>query len=394
MDNFVLHIPTKVVFGKGEFNSLGKYARELGTKALVVTGRRFAKESGLLDKALKQLDEVGIKYVVYSEIEPNPESKTVDKGGEVARNENVDFIIAIGGGSVIDAAKGIAIVAKTGNGIWDYLERPPKKRVMSDVLPILSVVTVAATGSELDGAAVITNTDTRHKRGIMSPFLYPKISIVDPLLTISIPQKQTIDGVVDMFTHILEGYLSSKVYAPVSDAISEALMKEAIHFGEIAYENPNDVNARESLSWISSLALSQIPSAGRSGPFPIHRLEHPISGLYGISHGRGLAILLPAFLYITKDIHEERLKKLGKAIFSTDSPTKTIERIVHYLKKVDAFESLKKYAVRREDLDKFAKMAFEDEGKDVILARAPLTTDVVLKIYELAYDYKDLFKNA
>ncbi|MGB9769518.1 MULTISPECIES: iron-containing alcohol dehydrogenase [Caldisericum] len=393
MDNFVLHIPTKVVFGKGEFSSLGKHAKELGKVALVVTGRRFAKESGLLDKAIKQLDEVGIKYVVYSEIEPNPESKTVDKGGEIARKENVDFIIAIGGGSVIDAAKGIAIVAKTGDKIWDYLERPPKKTVKSEVLPILSVITVAATGSELDGAAVITNTDTRSKRGIISPFLFPKISIIDPLLTLSIPPKQTIDGVIDMFTHVLESYLSSKAYAPVSDSISEALMKEALRFGEIAFNKPDDVNARESLSWISSLALSGIPSAGRSGPFPIHRLEHPISGLYGISHGRGLAILLPAFLYITKDVHEDRLKRLGREIFSTDSPSKTIERLVHYLKKVEAFESLKKYGVKKDDLEKFARMAFEDEGKNVILAREPLSKEKVLEIYELAFDYKDLFKN-
>jgi len=394
MDNFVLHIPTKVVFGKGEFNSLGKYASELGRKALVVTGKRFAKESGLLDKALKQLDDAGIQYVVFSEIEPNPESETVDKGGEIARKESVDFIIAIGGGSVIDAAKAISLVAKTGNHIWDYLERPPKRRVDSVVLPILSAVTVAATGSELDGASVITNTRTRHKRGIMSQYLYPKISIIDPLLTLSIPPKQTIDGVVDMFTHILESYLSSKAYAPVSDAISESLMKEALFFGEIAYSDPQNIDARESLSWISSLALSQIPSAGRSGPFPIHRLEHPLSGLYGISHGRGLAILLPAFLYVTKDIHADRLKKLGKAIFSTESPTKTIERLVHYLKKVDAFESLKKYGVKKDDIEKIVKMAFEDEGKDTISAREPLSKEVVTKIYEIAFDYKDLFENA
>jgi len=393
MDNFILEIPTKVVFGKGEFEHLGKHAKTLGKKALVVTGRRFAKESGLLDKALKQLESNGIEYVVFSEIEPNPESDTVDKGGSIARENKVDFIIAIGGGSVIDAAKAIGLVAVTGNKIWDYLEKPPKYRIDKEILPLLAVITVAATGSELDGASVITNSKTRHKRGIGSKFMFPKISIIDPLLTLTIPPKQTIDGVVDMFTHILESYLSSKAEAPVSDAIAEALMKEALFFGEIAYKDGNNITARESLSWISALALSQIPSAGRSGPFPIHRLEHPLSGLFSISHGRGLAIILPSFLYHTKEIHSERLKKLGKAIFSTDSPLKVIERIVHYLKKVDAFESLKKYGVKKEDLDKIVQMAFEDEGKEFILAREPLSKEVVREIYETAFEYKDLFEN-
>jgi len=300
------------VFGKDEFDNLSKYAKTLGKKALVVTGKRFAKESGLLDKALKQLEDSGIESVVFSEVEPNPESDTVDRGGKLARENHVDFVIALGGGSVIDAAKMIKVVAVTEKPCWDYFERPPKATIDKQTLPLLTVVTVAATGSELDNGAVIVNTQTRDKRGLFDENFYPDISIIDPLLTLSTPKKQTVDGVVDMFTHILESYLSSKATAPVSDGISEALMKEAMKHGEIAFNDLQNVEARENLSWISSLALSQIPSAGRNGPFPIHGLEHPISGLYHISHGRGLAIILPSFLYHTEENPFRAAKKAWK----------------------------------------------------------------------------------
>lgn len=393
MDNFVLHIPTKVVFGKGEFNSLGKYASELGKKALIVTGKCFAKESGLLDKALKQLDEVGVKYVVYSEIEPNPESKTVDKGGEIARNEAVDFIIAIGGGSVIDAAKIIKVVAKTKVPCWNYFERPPKDVIPSNTLPLLAAITFAATGSELDSAAVVTNSINRDKRGIFNNELYPAISIIDPLLTLSVPKKATIDGVVDMFTHIFESYLSSNAFAPVSDRISEGLLKECMKQGEIVFNDPQNVDARESLSWISALALSGIPNAGRMGPHPMHRLEHPISGLYGIAHGRGLSAIMPAYLIYTFGIHKDRLALFGEMVFGVADPRKTMLKIVEWLKKVNALNGLKDLGVKKESLELFVESALRDDGnKDFIRAKRPLYKDEILKIYELAYDYSEIEK--
>jgi alcohol dehydrogenase YqhD (iron-dependent ADH family) len=397
MDNFIFRLPTKIVFGKGEFSKLGEEAKGLGRKALIVTGRKFAKESGLLEKAEELLQKNEVDYVIFSEIEPNPESETVDKGGRIARENGVDFIVGIGGGSVIDAAKGIATVAVSSKPIWDYCERPPKEKVPQNTLPILAVITVAATGSEADAGAVITNTKTREKRGFFGSSNFPRVSIVDPMLTVSMPQKQTIDGVVDMFVHILESYLSSKANAPVSDRVAEGLMREAIREGQIVFNDLKNIEARESLSWISTLALSGFPSAGRSGPFPIHRLEHPISGIYPtkVSHGRGLAILLPSFLYHTKEMHEERLKIFGKEIFSTDSPSKTIERIVHWMKSIDAFNSLKEYGVKMEDLKRFVQMALADDGNnDMLSAREPINIETVLKIYETAFDYKDLFRKA
>ncbi|MGB9769552.1 MULTISPECIES: iron-containing alcohol dehydrogenase [Caldisericum] len=393
MDNFVLHIPTKVVFGKGEFSSLGKHAKELGKVALVVTGRRFAKESGLLDKAIKQLDEVGIKYVVYSEIEPNPESKTVDKGGEIARKENVDFIIAIGGGSVIDAAKIIKVIAKTGKPSWDYFERPPKETIKGNTLPLLTVVTFAATGSELDNAAVITNSETRDKRGLFNPELFPAISIIDPLLTLSIPKHATIDGVIDMFTHIFESYLSSNAYAPVSDRISEGLLKECINQGEVVFNDPQNIDAREALSWIAALALSGIPNAGRRGPHPMHRLEHPISGIYGVSHGRGLSAIMPAYLIYTYDLHKDRLALFGEMIFRTNNPRETILRIVEWLKRIDALNGLKDLGIKKESFEAFVSSALRDDGNpDFIRAKRPLYKDEIMKIYEIAYDYSEIEK--
>jgi len=150
MDNFTFKLPTKIVFGRGEFKKLGEEAKQIGKKALIVTGKHFAKSSGLLDKAKKMLKENDVEFVEFSEIESNPESNTVDKGGELARKKNVDFIVAIGGGSVIDASKGIATVTVSKHPVWDYCERPPKAKVPDNTLPILAVITVAATGSEAE----------------------------------------------------------------------------------------------------------------------------------------------------------------------------------------------------------------------------------------------------
>jgi len=395
MESFKYKLPTKIIFGRGEFIKLGTEAKQLGKKAFIVTGKKFAKESGLLDKAHEMLDKSGLIYIDFTKIEPNPESETIDIGAAIACKQKVDFIIGLGGGSVIDAAKAIALVTTTCKPIWDYCERPTKEKIPHKVLPILSVVTVAATGSEADGNSVITNSKTRDKRGIYGEALFPTISIVDPLITLSVPQQQTIDGVVDMFVHILESYLSSKACAPVSDRISEALMKEALMQGEKVFMKLNDIEAREALSWISTLALSGIPNAGRKGPFPMHRMEHPLSGMYGISHGRGLASIMPSYLYHTKEMHYDRLKLLGKNLFSTDSPAKTIERLVHWLKKVDAFVSLKKLGVKREDIDRLIEMAVRDEGeKDSISAREKLNREQLKKIYETAYNYGDLYRKA
>ena len=395
MDNFIFKLPTKIVFGKGEFEKLGEEAKQIGKKALIVTGKHFAKSSGLLDKAQKMLKENGVEFAEFSEIEPNPESDTVDKGGELARKENVDFIVAIGGGSVIDASKGIATVTVTKHPVWDYCERPPKANVPDNALPILAVITVAATGSEADAGEVITNSKTRSKRSLWGENLFPKTSIVDPLLTLSMSKKQTIDGVIDMIIHILESYLSSHALSPISDRVSESLIKEAMKQGEIVINDLQNIDARESLSWISTLALSGFPTAGRRGPMPMHTLEHPISGLYKISHGRGLTALLPSFLYHTKEMHSDRLKLLGKSIYSTDSPTKTIERLVHWMKKVDAFTTLKELGIRKESIEKFTSMAIEDANANgIVQAREPLTKEKIMQIYETACNYKDLFRKA
>ncbi|MGB9695600.1 MAG: alcohol dehydrogenase, partial [Caldisericaceae bacterium] len=210
-----------------------------------------------------------------------------------------------------------------------------------------------------------------------------------------IPKKQTIDGVVDMFTHIFESYLSSKASSPVSDRISEGLLRETIKQGEVVANDLKNIEARESLSWISTLALSGLPNAGRRGPHPMHRLEHPLSGVYGIAHGRGLAAIMPAFLHETTGMHSDRLKTFGQAIFSTDSPTKTVERIVHWMKNIEAFTSLKELGVKKDSFEKLALMAIADDGgKGIVNAREPLSIETIVRIYNTAFDYKDLFRKA
>jgi len=194
-----------------------------------------------------------------------------------------------------------------------------------------------------------------------------------------------------MFTHILESYLSSESSAPVSDAISEALMKKALYFGEVVYNNPSDIEARESLSWISALALSNIPNAGRRGPHPMHRLEHPISGKFNVSHGRGLSAIMPAYLIYTFNLHKDRLKALSEGLFGEKDAKLAVAKIVEWLKKVDALNGLKDLGIGKESFNDFLESALRDDNnEDFIRARENLYRNEILEIYNLAFDYSNI----
>jgi len=400
MLNFTLNIPTKIIFGKGEVSRTGEIVKEYGKKVLVVTGRTSTKKTGSLNKVTESLKEAGVDFVVFDQVEPNPRAETVDRGGQIAREEQCDLILALGGGSAMDASKAIATVAVSSRPIHEYI-RGNKTGLwkellpIQEALPIITIPTLAATGSEANSNAVITNWETKEKSGIAGPALFPRAAILDPELTYTVSASYTADGAVDMFTHLYEGYMTGDENANVQDEITEGLMRNAVKYAKTALDHPEDYNARAHLLWTSTLALIGIANAGRGGPFPVHQIEHTLSAHYDISHGRGLAILTPAyFRQIIKKDRPHRLARLGRQVFNITEADEsaacdaTIEALVSWFKDIGTYDTLKNVGVKREDLRLMAEetIRISGLGKDSIPATHPLTAEEVLRIYEEVFE--------
>lgn len=400
MQNFVLHTPTKIIFGKGEVSRTGEIVSEHAQKVLLVTGRSSTKKTGSLDKTIHSLKDAGIEYVLFDRVEPNPRAETVDEGGRIAREEQCELILALGGGSAMDAAKAIAAVAKSARPIHEYIRGNrtglwKELLPIQEALPIITIPTLAATGSEANAGAVITNWETKEKSSISGPALFPKAAILDPELTYTVPANYTADGAVDMFTHLYEGYMTGDENANVQDEITEGLMRNTIHYAQQAIDHPQDYEARSHLLWTSTLALMGIAGAGRGGSFPVHQMEHTLSAHYDISHGRGLAILTPAYfrLIIKKD-RPHRLARLGRSVFNISLENEqlaaeaTIEAVVHWFKELKVYDSLKNIGVQTEDLQMLADETIRvgGVGNDYLAGTHPMHSNEVLQIFQNVYE--------
>jgi len=317
MLSFDFQLPTNIPFGPGKINDIGKFLKPVGKHALIVTGKSSMKKSGVLDNIVGLLKKAKIDSVVFEGIEPNPRHTTCDKAAGIARESGCDFILGLGGGSVMDASKGIAITAKTGHSVWDYVYAGPDKpqRLIREALPIVCVPTVAATGSEADAGGIISNWETHEKTGIWGPVLFPTVSVVDPELTVSCPPDYTADGGVDIISHVIEGYFTSSTEAYVQDRIAEGIIRTVMKYLPRAVKDGGDIEARSHLSWSSTLALSGFVNSGRGGGYPLHALEHVVSAHYDISHGRGLALLLPALMDYTMKARPQKYIEMGINIF-------------------------------------------------------------------------------
>ncbi len=355
MEAFVFEFPTKVVFGRGEFESLGKWCDVLGDRILLVTGRHFALKHGYVERIERQLHPR--RVVLYNNITPNPKTEEVEEGAELARREGITGVLAFGGGSVMDAAKLIAGLAVNEGRCWDYAPHV-KRRKFSSALPVVTVPTVAASGSEANPYAVITNLNEKEKVGFYSPFFYPKVAVVDPELTYTLPLSYTADGVVDIMVHALETYLSGEE-AALQDRFTEGLVAEVMRAWEWLRRDRRIEKARETLSWASTLAISPFLHAGRGGYFVLHGIEHAVSAYYdSISHGKGLAALLPSFLSRLVAERPERLSSLFKALFDVAHPEEGLSEFVRWMKEEELFTELKELGVKEEDLSVIARHSF------------------------------------
>ena len=324
---FSFQIPTKILFGTGSIDNLGEEAAKLGRKALVITYPDI-RRVGLLDKVLNALKEKGIDTVVFEKVQCNPHTTTIDEGAELARKEKPDFLIGLGGGSVMDTAKGISLTTCGTTGVWDIMMN--RAKVEWPVLPIIQVPTISGTGSELNPNAVLTHWESHIKMPLSGfPALYAKVAIVDPALTLTVPMRQIKAGGVDILSHLIEYYLTDDHPSPLTDGISETGMKMVIEYLPKAIAHPDDLKARTELSWASTVSMSQIARlGGGGGAMTCHSIEHALSGLYDITHGEGLAALLPVWMRHFYKINSTRFGSLGKNVFGKKDGLKATEQFL------------------------------------------------------------------
>lgn len=282
--NFEFYNPTKVLFGKGNLEKLGEVVKEYGHKALLVTGGGSVKRNGTFDKAIASLKKANVEIVECDGIEPNPKISSVRKGVKLVKEHNCDVIVALGGGSTMDCSKAIAAGAMYDGDPWDMIYHGQENvYIPKEALPVITVPTLAATGSEMNPDGVISNEDTKEKSFVHSEVLYPKVALVDPELTLTVPQNQTGYGVCDIIVHITESYFNGVDGTPLQDAQALETIKNCIHYGLKAYENGQDLEAREQVQWDSIVALNGFISCGTHGAFPVHMIEHTVSGIHDIS---------------------------------------------------------------------------------------------------------------
>lgn len=298
MKNFRFYNPTKVLFGIGEVEKIGKLCKEYGNTVLLVYGKSSIKRMGLYDQVVSLLEKENIKIIDFGGIDPNPRIDSVRDGADLCKKHNVDLVLAVGGGSTIDASKGIASAALYDGDPWDFYSYKVESK---GALPIATILTLAATGSEMNAGSVVTNLETKEKNGWGSEFTNPKFSILDPVNTYTVSAHQTGCGIVDSLTHVYEFYFSNE-NAYLNDRVCEGIMKTIIHYGPLAIKDPKNFEARSNLMFGSTLALNGVSGFGKDFEGFNHTAEHVLSAFYDIAHADGLSILAPHWMeYILSD---------------------------------------------------------------------------------------------
>lgn len=294
MNNFVYDIPVKVYFGENQLCHLGEELKKYGKRVLLTYGGGSIKKIGLYDKIMEELKKSGLEVFELSGIEPNPRVDSVRKGAQMCKEHNIDVLLAAGGGSTIDATKFMAAGACVDHDPWDFFNE--KWAPIEKALPIVSILTLSATGSEMDSGGVISNPETKDKIGRLNPNLLPKVSFLDPTLTYSVSPYQTACGAADMISHILEVYFNMEQDLYMLDCFMEGMLKTIIKYAPVALKEHDNYEARANLMWTSSWAINGFINGGKRKAWSCHPMEHELSAIYDITHGLGLAILTPRWM--------------------------------------------------------------------------------------------------
>ncbi|MCR4990690.1 MAG: iron-containing alcohol dehydrogenase [Lachnospiraceae bacterium] len=369
MNNFEFYSPTCFVFGKDTENKTGEYVKKFGgTKVLIHYGGGSVVRSGLLDRVKASLDANSIAYIELGGAKPNPRSGLVYEGIELCRKEKVDFVLAVGGGSVIDSSKAIAAGTVYDGDFWDFYQG---KRI-EEALSVGTVLTIAAAGSEGSPDSVITKEEGMIKRGASGDAIRPKFSILNPALTQTLPPFQTAAGITDIMAHLYERYLTNTEEVEVTDRLIEGLLLTMVHEGPRVIEDPNNYEARANIMWAGSMAHNNMCGVGRSQDWNSHNIEHELSALYDCAHGAGLAVTMPAVFTYVMSHNVMRFAKVAVRVWGCqmdfEHPEVTakagIEAFRHFLSSIGMPGNFKELGAREEDIPKLVEMLCRGDGRD------------------------------
>ncbi|MGZ9848583.1 iron-containing alcohol dehydrogenase [Macrococcus psychrotolerans] len=358
MNQFTFYNPVKLVFGKESLEQLNDMVKAYsnGNKVLLTYGGGSIKKTGLYDEVMEKLSD--FEVFELAGIEPNPRVETVRKGVEIVKAHNIDFIVAAGGGSVIDGTKLIAAASKYDGDAWDIVTR---KAQVDDAVPFGTVLTLSATGSEMNSGSVITNWETNEKLGWGSPLVFPKFSLLNPEVLYTLPEHQTVNGIIDSMSHLLEQYFNEADNTEVQDQMISGVLKTVMKTGPIAVKDPKNYEARETLMLSSTVALNGFLRLGYVGDWATHNLEHAVSAVYDIAHGAGLAILFPEWMRYVSKQSPARFVKFAEDVFNVEASLSDEDKINYAIDELQNFwtslgakQKLSDYGVNAEDLEAFA----------------------------------------
>ncbi|WP_223641995.1 iron-containing alcohol dehydrogenase [Planococcus sp. 4-30] len=362
MNAFSFYNPVKLIFGKGQLQAAKKELPKFGKKVLLVYGGGSIKKNCLYDEVIQMLSEAELEVFELSGVEPNPRISTARKGIEICKKEGIEMILAVGGGSVIDCTKLIACGAKYDGDAWDFVSRKAQPK---EALPFGTVLTIAATGSEMNAGSVITNEETQEKYGWGSPLSFPQFSILDPTYTLSVPENHTVYGIVDMMSHIFEQYFNDASNTPVQDRMCEGVLKAVIETAPKLMDDLQSYENRETILFAGTMALNKFLEMGYRGDWGSHNIEHAVSAVYDIPHAGGLAILFPQWMRHNVKVNPARFAQMAVRVFDVDPEGKSetdianegIDRLVAFWTSLGAPTRLDYYDIDDSKIDVMVEKA-------------------------------------
>ena len=378
MRDFEFLSPTKIIFGRNSEAKVGREVKNYSRKILLHYGKGSIIRTGLYDRVVKSLKEEGIDFIELGGVQPNPRVSLVREGIEICRKNGINFILAIGGGSVIDSSKAIAVGVPYSGDVWDFYAGKMEPKT---ALPVGVVLTIPAAGSEASKSSVITNEDGWYKRSINTEIIRPRFAIMNPEVTFTLPPYQTACGAADIMAHVMERYFTNDKGVNFTDRLCEATLKTVIYNVPIVLKKPDDYDARAQIMWASTIAHNDLLSTGRTGDWASHGIEHELSGIYDIPHGAGLAIVFPAWMKYVYKHNIERFIQFAINVWNVEpnfeSPERIalegVERLKRFFKDIglptslseanigeDRLEEMATKATERGELGEFVKLKKED----------------------------------
>ena len=358
MNDFTYYNPTRIEFGKNKENDISTYLDESSIKnVLIVYGSDRIKDNGLYEKVVNSLNKKNISYKELSGVVSNPLLSKVNEGIKLVKENNIDAILAVGGGSVADSAKAISAGAKYNGDVWDFFIN---KAEIKEALPVYTIMTLSATASEMNGNSVIINDDTKQKYAISSVLLNPVVSVINPELMASVSKEYLAYSAVDVISHCIEVYFTASVQPTFNSRLVESIIKTIMETTEVLLKNPNDYDARAEFAWAAIQGLNGLTPAGtKDGNFPNHMIEHSLSALFNVAHGAGLAVVIPAWMKWYKQNNEKQFSRFAKEIFSSNDSFDAIKKLEEWFNYIGANTTLESVNIPRSAIPPLAENASE-----------------------------------